>query len=208
MTINGLIKQEKIMYEKVSRWRDSVFGPLADICIRVGITANHLSAFRIVTAIIFLVFVRSNPLLVSTLLLIGVATDLVDGVIARQQHQASLKGRIIDVVADNITFSLYILGIMTLGFLPPLLAGLYVYFTLLSLGIRVTRNILLAKGIQKSLVVIGIPSICNVGSYLLLPLYMFTDIQIYTPVLIVFFVILVIETAFNFGYILRHYHSA
>jgi len=84
--------------------------------------ATKISASRILLMIpiAFLLFGEGedNRLWVVGIILIGVATDFLDGYLARRMHQVSDLGKVIDPLADKIAVGTLALFLVILGDLP------------------------------------------------------------------------------------------
>lgn len=83
---------------------------------------NLLSLFRLLLAVPFvLVTVSSLPnarFWGIVILVVGIATDKLDGMIARRRHQETEWGRIIDPVADKIGVAAVAVALTVIGIIP------------------------------------------------------------------------------------------
>lgn len=78
--------------------------------IPVWIKPNHLTYLRFCVIPFLGLFLYKNELVVAFILLvIGLATDLFDGVLARKRHQVSDLGKILDPIADKLLVSVVLI---------------------------------------------------------------------------------------------------
>lgn len=97
---------------KTEEWREIALRPLLKLLVAVGVTANGISTFRIILAIIFPWLILSQPRTAWTCLIVSIVLDGLDGALARYAKTASDRGKFIDVLADQITFSLLATGLI------------------------------------------------------------------------------------------------
>jgi phosphatidylglycerophosphate synthase len=86
---------------------------------------NTLSLSRIGLALLFVVcFQRSAALLYVSIgsCLVALATDVLDGYLARRLHVASIRGRLWDSIGDKSFYAAIIIAFNTQGFLGPLIS--------------------------------------------------------------------------------------
>ena len=91
--------------QKISNWRDEVLYLFIKPYWPRKITPNHLSYLRIVIGLVLFVllfvFGLTNKTLIISLFCIGIATDLLDGSIARGLNKVSELGATLDPIADR-----------------------------------------------------------------------------------------------------------
>jgi phosphatidylserine synthase len=127
-------------YWQFAQMRDVYLRPLAKIITYLGIRASGVSYSGIFFMLGFIINVKSNPKIAFFFMLLAVGMDFVDGVVARYQHQASDRGKFIDMVADNVIFSLFVIGICYAELLPNLWGLILVYLMVLSKLFRAIYN--------------------------------------------------------------------
>jgi CDP-diacylglycerol--glycerol-3-phosphate 3-phosphatidyltransferase len=97
------------------RWRTSFergLQPVGANIRRTGITADHLTAFGLLTAVGASIAIASGALRGGLLLVILAAVpDLLDGAVAKASGTASRRGAFFDSVSDRITDSLLLGGV-------------------------------------------------------------------------------------------------
>jgi phosphatidylglycerophosphate synthase len=135
-----LFQFEQRGYQTVAAWRDQAFLPIAKVLAAVGITPDFLGYLRVLTMGLFVVVINRNVSLAFLLFVVSLSTDWIDGVLARYQGSSSLKGRFIDLLCDNVSFALFIIGLLVAQLLTPVTATAYVFITLLANVLRIIRN--------------------------------------------------------------------
>jgi phosphatidylglycerophosphate synthase len=97
----------------------------------VGITTsprsivNTLSLSRIGLGLLFMICFQRNAALLYVsiaLCLVALATDVLDGYLARRLHVASIHGRLWDSLGDKSFYAAIIIAFNTQGFLDPLVS--------------------------------------------------------------------------------------
>jgi phosphatidylglycerophosphate synthase len=127
-------------YYQFAQMRDVYLKPLAKILTRLGIGASCVSYSGIFFMFGFVLTIKFNLKVAFFFLLLAVAMDFVDGVVARFQQQASDRGKFIDMVVDNVIFSLFVIGICYAELLPGLWSLILVYLMVLSKLFRSIYN--------------------------------------------------------------------
>ncbi|MDD1656690.1 MAG: CDP-alcohol phosphatidyltransferase family protein [Methanomicrobiales archaeon] len=108
--------------------------PVADLCIRAGLTPNRISVLSIGLALLCaILFLLHHFFLGALALFVSAILDLVDGSVARKMQNATRFGAVFDWIADKYVDALAILGagfsgipILTRFFLVPPAADLAV----------------------------------------------------------------------------------
>ena len=119
----------------------------AHVLARLGFTANFATVIAIATGVLSgMSFADRNAGVGIFLLAISAAMDALDGTIARETSQATLRGGVSDLVADRIVESAVIIGIAwpyAILYLPALLlvASWYMNITVfLAVGAALERH--------------------------------------------------------------------
>ena len=185
-----------LRYYHVSvRIRNFVFNPIARFFSFFGITSNMLSFFGVIMLIFFIFFIKKNILISLIFLLIGIIVDAVDGVLARYQKKSSDRGKFIDMVCDNLNFTLFVIGLVYAGLLNGLIGLICVYSMVLSKLFRIIVNSRFLESDWHFKAVAGfLPNLCAVTSYLSLPIIVFFRQNYFDLLLIVFSFILIIDS--------------
>lgn len=84
--------------------KDQLFKPLADLT-PLWITPNGLAVFRLFMVIPIGFFAYTGQWIPTAFLLVtAYFTDILDGVLARQRHQVTKAGAVLDPLADKVIF--------------------------------------------------------------------------------------------------------
>lgn len=92
--------------------RDSWFKPVSELLLSWNITPNMLTTFRLFLAAIIPVLIGWNYWVVVILMALNLLLDAVDGSMARISKQSTYKGKLYDLITDNLTFVLFLLGLI------------------------------------------------------------------------------------------------
>ncbi|MBM3206531.1 MAG: CDP-alcohol phosphatidyltransferase family protein [Candidatus Staskawiczbacteria bacterium] len=102
----SFIREFQILLEKIDYYRDRLLFIFVKPYWPRVITPNHLSFFRIAIAIILFIelfyFKNNDSTLIITLFFIGIASDMLDGSVARGLGKVTRFGEILDPVADRL----------------------------------------------------------------------------------------------------------
>lgn len=131
-------ERSKEWYLKSANTRDWLFRPVVSVFSKMGLTANIVTYSSVISMVLFVVSIKRSMLASVVFLIYGIWGDLFDGVLARYQGKQSDKGKFIDMVADNLNFALFVIGLSYGGLIQPLVGTLIVYFMVLS---KVFRSI-------------------------------------------------------------------
>ncbi|PIR87628.1 MAG: hypothetical protein COU10_03605 [Candidatus Harrisonbacteria bacterium CG10_big_fil_rev_8_21_14_0_10_45_28] len=96
-------------------FRAKIFKPILVVFNVVGLTANHITNFRFLGAIIFPFWFYYRPASASIFIVIIIFFDTLDGALARFQNKASDKGKFLDVFTDRIVHSSIVFSFFWLG---------------------------------------------------------------------------------------------
>jgi phosphatidylglycerophosphate synthase len=95
--------------------RNKILAPLLKLLSGMGITANHITFFRVVIFIVgvmYPLFVKGNLTLAVFVYFLGfMLLDTLDGSLARFNNSASDKGRFNDLYVDVLGYSVLIMGL-------------------------------------------------------------------------------------------------
>jgi len=103
--------------------RARIFAPLFKFLSAIGLTANYITAIRLISLPIYLYFIVDKPHIAITALLVGTFLDWFDGGLARYQKKASDRGKFWDVLADHTIYAVGIFGLFLLETISPLILG-------------------------------------------------------------------------------------
>jgi len=198
MAMKQLFQFEQRGYQTVAAWRDRAFWPLAKALSTIGVTPDILGYLRVLTMGLFVVVINRNLNLAFLLFVVSLSTDWVDGVLARHQGSSSIRGRFIDLLCDNISFALFIIGLLVAELLSPVTATVYVFITLLANVLRIMRNGLYFKlSHYLRATVVGVASLTTGLTRLLFALYVLTTIDYLELSSQLFSVVLLIEVVWS-----------
>lgn len=122
----------------------AVYGPIARILARAGVSPNAVSLSQIPIGIAVVALIPSEPRVAAALFVLALAVDGIDGALARASGRASAFGALIDQYADHIREVTVVGGLALHGALHPLLAVLY---ALAYPGTNVTLYIANGRGV-------------------------------------------------------------
>ena len=138
-------ERSKEWYLKSAKVRDKLLRPVVSVFSKMGLTANMITYSSIISMVLFVMSIKRSMLASVVFLIYGIGGDLFDGVLARYQGKQSDKGKFIDMVADNLNFALFVIGLSYGGLIQPLVGTLIVYFMILSKVFRSIWNSLELK---------------------------------------------------------------
>ncbi len=118
--------------ERTYAWRARYYGPLVRALVRMGITANGITAARLffIIPLAYFLFIRTNWWAAFSTYLLFWIIDTVDGSVARATSTATDRGKFLDVFVDNFVYSFLIISFIFLDAAP---ASLLAYHVLIQL---------------------------------------------------------------------------
>jgi len=128
--------QQKI-YNQSAVVRNRLFQPIAFLLDKLKIKPDFLTLLSVAAMFVFIFVVENNYTLGIWLVAISIFLDMLDGVLARYQKTQSDKGKLKDVLADNLSSLLFAFGLAAAGLVNPLIIIAYVYFMVMSKILRV-----------------------------------------------------------------------
>jgi len=130
-------EDEDLYNSKLRKLRDKISAPLCRFFTKYGFKPNTLSYLGLLTTVPFVYFFGFHPGIAFIFILINVLFDSIDGPLARFQHRLSVKGAIIDVVCDYLSFFIIFLTFLYYGLLSPFWGAVYLlnYVVMLALVI-------------------------------------------------------------------------
>jgi phosphatidylglycerophosphate synthase len=190
-------------YRKVEHIRNVLFHPLATQLTALKITPDALTCMGIVMMLLYLAFISFSPVTAVVCLMLAVAFDSLDGVLARYQRVSSDRGKFIDVMADNFSSFLFALGLAIAQIVHPLIMIAYVYFMLLGKTFKIYLNSFDYQSDWLFRPVAGfIANFINYVSYLLFILYVFVPFHM-NGTFFIMTVVLMLYSACHFIRIVR-----
>lgn len=103
----------------------AVYGPIARVLARLGVSPNVVSLSQILVGVAVVVLIPTQPRVALALFMVALALDGIDGTLARASGRATKFGALLDQYADHIREVLVVGGLAAHGALDPLLATLY-----------------------------------------------------------------------------------
>lgn len=126
-----LLASEQEAYIALRQIRDRLLHPLVRLLAALKVTPTRLSWGSVVLMGLFVVMAEFRTTVSLLLLVLVVLSDMVDGALARHMQVASDKGKFVDILCDNLTFTLGIAGFIVSHFISPLMGLVLVYLMLL-----------------------------------------------------------------------------
>jgi phosphatidylglycerophosphate synthase len=118
---------ESLIMAPLRALRQRLLGPFAARLARCGVSADMLSFAALIPASGFCVFAPLNFALAFWLMVLALALDGLDGVLARQTHTSSLGGAFTDMCCDLSVLTLLLAGLVWRGTLNALLALFFLF---------------------------------------------------------------------------------
>jgi phosphatidylglycerophosphate synthase len=103
----------------------AIYGPIAEVLARIGATPNSVSLFQIVLGLAVVLLIPSQPGLALAVFVMALATDGVDGLLARRTGRVTKFGALLDQYADHIREVMVVGGLAAAGALHPFIAVMY-----------------------------------------------------------------------------------
>ncbi len=122
---------EERLYVQARAWRGAMVRPAVVFFSAIGVSADLMSYIGLGLVMLSTIFMSGQLTLSLAILAVALFADNLDGEIARYRGTASDKGKFTDVVVDNVTFTVFMLGMAYAGFVSGLLAGMVIYAMLL-----------------------------------------------------------------------------
>lgn len=141
----GLQELHNRCIERTYVWRATWYGPLVRILLRLGVTANGITAARIlfVIPLAYYLFFQVDLRAALVFYILFWLVDTIDGSVARATGTANDRGKFFDVLVDNFMYSFVIIGFIYLEAAPaPLLS----YHILIQLVVYVLGIIYAQEG--------------------------------------------------------------
>jgi phosphatidylglycerophosphate synthase len=123
-------------YERLARWRDRAAGPLAQMLVRLRVSADQVSVMSVLLMVPMVFLARDSPWPAAACCLSSVAADQLDGAVARRTETSCDRGKLVDMICDNLAFTVYTLALVVGGLLAPATGMLLVYFMVSSKILR------------------------------------------------------------------------
>lgn len=120
--------------------RDKALTPILRFLTRYKITPNMVSIAGIISMVLFGIITYLHFYYASLIFLaISVLADLLDGSLARFQHASTEAGKKFDLIADNITFTIFMIAI-GLAHLLSLLVAIIIIILQIILTVKSTNK--------------------------------------------------------------------
>lgn len=194
-----LEKLEEEIYLHIRTVRDFVTYPVIRVLAALGVQPDTLTYTGILFMIGFIYFANHDPIRASVCLAIAIVMDSFDGALARHLHTQSDKGKFVDIFADNLNFTLFIVGLLYASLISGIAAVLFTYFMLV---VRIL--LIIRKNVDKETDWVirplagGITVVCIGTSYLLFLAFTFTG-KNYLEVSSLFFsLVLIVKTIIEY----------
>jgi phosphatidylglycerophosphate synthase len=117
-------KVDLTLYNKIKRVRDFLLQPIVHVIF--GRLPPSVLSYSGVLMMVFFIF--SVPQKLAFVFLgLSILIDMMDGVLARDQGHASDQGKFVDMVCDNLSFTLFVIGLIHAGLLAGVVGALLIY---------------------------------------------------------------------------------
>lgn len=103
----------------------AVYGPIARVLGRVGVTPNAVSLSQIPLGAAVVALIPTQPRLALVAFVLALVADGIDGALARATGRVTRFGALLDQYADHIREVIVVGGLAMHGALHPLIAVLY-----------------------------------------------------------------------------------
>ncbi len=176
-----------------ARWRnfrDSFFQPVCEFLNKYSISPAFLSYMGLAMVLPFIYFFGFNPWLAFIFLVLNGLFDGLDGPLARFQKRASVKGALIDIMSDYLSFFVVFMTFQYFGLLSPFWSSIYLvnYAAMLAL-------IIFCRGLRvKFFPVIR----SKYYLYLIFLVWLITGQNYFDPLLVFFSIYMVVTNFFLF----------
>ncbi|MFQ5475287.1 MAG: CDP-alcohol phosphatidyltransferase family protein [Candidatus Nanoarchaeia archaeon] len=191
-------------YNKTVEVRKVLFRPLVKLLAWLGISPNAVTFFGVTMMFFFVLFIRKDPYTALMFGILSIFADMTDGILARYLKQDSDRGKFIDIVADNISFTLFIIGIAYAGMLDAFLAIILVYTMVMSKVFRIIVHSLSFKSDWHFKAWGGtIPNIVVAAFFILFPFLLITGMNYFQVAANVSILVLIVDAIAFYRKILR-----
>lgn len=130
------LNKSQEVYDRSVRIRWWLFRPFVVLLTRLGVTANLVSYASPIAMLPFIFVARDLPWAGVACVAASVVLDMNDGLVARHLGTASDKGKFVDMVCDNLSFTIFMVGLVNADLIAPVPGVLLTYAMLLSKVLR------------------------------------------------------------------------
>ena len=179
--------------------RDVITYPIVRALAALGIHPDVLTYVGIISMLGFVYFVGHDPKDACLCLAFTLAMDSIDGALARHLHTQSDKGKFVDVFADSLNFTLFVIGLLHASLVTSITAILYTYFMVVVRILLIIRKNIHKESDWLIRPAAGCIIVTSIGvPYFLFLVYTLTG-QNYLEIASLFFVcVLIIETLIEY----------
>lgn len=131
-------REEKI-YNLRIKITEAFFRPIIRLFTAIGITADMLSYLGVLVMVGFIIVLPEAPMTAFWLLIVRMFIDVMDGPLARHQKTDSDRGKFVDVLMDNLSFALFIVGVVGSGLMQGATGVIYLFLTELVIVLMIIR---------------------------------------------------------------------
>ena len=197
-------KLEKEQYFKLTKFKDALFLPLIKILSLLKVKPTAITYTRVFLMVLFVALIKISDYWPLFLLIFSYFLDNLDGSLARFTKTASDKGKFKDIVCDNLSFILFIIGLIYAGYLTGLAGMIFVYLMLTSLIFRIIYNARLLKSDWLFKSVAGfLPNILAGLFYIAFLIFVLSKLNYFLEISIIFSIILLIDSVVFYFKILK-----
>ena len=108
---------------KIDQTKSRIYRPLAVVLNALGVRPAWVTYAGVALMVAFVFVIRESPMAALVLMLVyALVLDCLDGSLARLRGTASDRGKFQDVLADNVSFFLFLAGIAYAGLVSGIVA--------------------------------------------------------------------------------------
>ena len=164
--------------QRFRAFRDRFLKLLIAPLVYFRIKPNTITLVSFLSILVFAYFLVSSPYVAVLFLLVHIALDGIDGVLARALHESGRAGAFLDILNDHSGLVVVVLALVYNNFVNPTLGILYVYLYSLLIALLLYSNSL------------GIPPVITLRTkyflYCIYLVWVFLDVSYFQAAVMVF----------------------
>lgn len=190
---------EEDVYLKIRNIKDIITYPIIRVLAGMGVHPDLLTYLGVLSMLGFIYFVDHDPLSACACLAATLVMDSLDGALARYLHIDSDRGKFVDIFADNLNFTLFVIGLLYASLIDGVTAVLFTYFMLLTRVLLIFRKNVGQKSDWIIRPAAGTVIVLSIGpSYFLFLVYALTGINYLEIGALFFTVLLIVQTIMEY----------
>lgn len=186
-------------YYRIAGFRNKMLKPLTFLLTLLKVTPNMISYSALICMSGFVFLINHNRFLAAAMLAAAVIIDNIDGPLARYQKNASDKGKFVDVCCDQITFALFMIGIIYAGLVNQTIGAVYLSIMFFSRVFRVVRHSFYVETDWHFKPIVGfLPIFLTALTFIAFGVFLFFQKNYLTVISVIFSAILLVDLVYNF----------